>query len=121
VASKFHPFQPVGLHVPDNLPWQDWIVTDMLNSDGTPAIFNCDSDPSAARGTNTTPRPFQPQTVGVGGRSLPPLDGEHIAKILEVMYTLPTWKACIMEGMNWAGTAEENIQKYNGVIGIMNG
>ena len=120
----FHPFQSIALDVPDSLPWQDWIELDMLKLDGT-GLFNRNSNPLAARGTNTTLQPFtQPQMAGVGsassGKSTLPLpDADHIAKILEVMYTLPSWKACVMEGTSWTGTAEENIQKYRDVIGMI--
>jgi len=31
---------------------------------------------------------------------------------------MPSWKACQMDGTSWAGTAEENIQKYVSSIGV---
>jgi len=37
------------------------------------------------------------------------LNVDVIAEILGVTHVMPSWKACQMEGMSWAGTAEENM------------
>ena len=52
------------------------------------------------------------------GRKLAPLDDSLIAEILAVQRASATWKACVAEGTSWAGTAEENIEKYVSTVGV---
>ncbi|KAH9990042.1 hypothetical protein BJV77DRAFT_1126134 [Russula vinacea] len=44
------------------------------------------------------------------------LNDEVIAEILAVSRTLPSWKACQIEGTSWTGTAEENTDKYLSIV-----
>ena len=41
-----------------------------------------------------------------------------IAEILAVQRTMPTWKACVIEGTSWDGTAEDNIRRYMSTVGV---
>jgi len=124
-VRAFNPFAPVSPDVPGDLCWQDWIESEeVLNSDGSLGLFSHQGDHDhSARGINTTLTsltPIQPQMAGgvPSGRStLPPLDGNLIEKILASTYASPSWKACVVEGMSWAGTADENIEKYRQVTG----
>ncbi|KAF9474136.1 hypothetical protein BDN70DRAFT_936897 [Pholiota conissans] len=59
---------------------------------------------------------FQPTTPSTGdtfsgGRRLAQ-NADVIADILTATRESPSWKACRIEGTSWAGTAEENIEKY---------
>ena len=40
------------------------------------------------------------------------LNSDVIAEILSVTRTMPSWKACQMEGTDWTGTTEDNTQQY---------
>src|SRR6266404_4313950 len=113
----FCPFAPIVPDVPDDITWQDWILSDgVLQSEGTPGLFKRDLPPGTASGNNTllsSLAQFQPQTAGVGGvlpgkRTLA-LDENVIADILAATRASASWKACEMEGRSWTGTAEENI------------
>ncbi|KAF8338519.1 hypothetical protein F5887DRAFT_982643 [Amanita rubescens] len=46
------------------------------------------------------------------------LNADVIADILAATRAMPSWKACQVEGTDWTGTAEENIQKYISSIGV---
>jgi hypothetical protein len=46
------------------------------------------------------------------------LNADVIAEILAATRAMPSWKACVMEGTSWTGTAEENIQKYVSSLGV---
>jgi len=39
-------------------------------------------------------------------------------RILAVSREMPSWKACIIEGTSWEGSAEENIAKYRDIMRI---
>lgn len=46
------------------------------------------------------------------------LNNDFIADILAATHAMPSWKACVMEGTSWDGTAEENVQRYISSIGV---
>ena len=54
---------------------------------------------------------------GTGGNTLE-LNDNVIAEILAATRAMPSWNACMMEGMSWDGTADENTQKYISNIGV---
>jgi len=109
----FHPFAPVAPDTDDDSPWQDWIVTD--------SVFD--------GGNISSQQPPQFQTSGGGGsasggrgvssnkRSIA-LNADVISEILAATRAMPSWKACEVEATSWAGTADENTQKYLTSIGI---
>ncbi len=118
----FQPFSPVAPDIPNDITWQDWVLSGgVLKSDGT-GLFQRDR---LASGTNTTLQPLaqiQPQTAAVGGtHPLPALGENVITEILAATRASLSWKACQMEGTSLTGTAEENRQKYNNNIGTAEG
>jgi len=115
-----HPFAPVAPDMDDGSLWQDWIVTDGI-FDAEKNSFKHESPPAPLGGGDISPQqPPQFQTSGGGGssnkRSLA-LNADVISEILAATRGMPSWKACEIEGTSWAGTAEENIQKYVTSIG----
>ena len=122
----FHPFAPVAPDIDDDSPWQDWIVTDGI-FDAEKNSLKRESPPVPLGGDNISLQlPPQFQTSGGGGS--PPggasshklslaLNADVISEILAATRAMPSWKACEIEGTSWAGTAEENIQKYVTSIG----
>ncbi|KIY52854.1 hypothetical protein FISHEDRAFT_23499, partial [Fistulina hepatica ATCC 64428] len=113
----FHPFSPVAPEVDDGNLWQDWILSDGV-FDNALGSFNRDGPPPSGN-NDVYKQPllgFQPPTTGAGGpssgRRTVALNEDVIADILAATHAMPSWKACQMEGTSWAGTAEENVQKY---------
>lgn len=111
----FHPF----VVVPDNPPWQQWILSDNVFNEAHHEFIRHGSGLSG----QLQPR-YQARTTGTAAKSdqagestLAPLDADIIADILAATHVMPSWRACQMEGMNWSGTAEENIQTYISSIG----
>ncbi|KAK7467599.1 hypothetical protein VKT23_004652 [Stygiomarasmius scandens] len=45
-----------------------------------------------------------------------PPDAAQIERILAFSRESPSWKACIVEGTSWEGTAEQNIEKYREIM-----
>ncbi|KAI0030164.1 hypothetical protein K488DRAFT_54795 [Vararia minispora EC-137] len=124
-----HLFVPHVHDVPDDPPWQDWILNDgVLRSDGKferarPPL------PSAAPnlGISTEVQESIQRTqritaTNAGGTSRPGyttlvMNEDVVAEILAATRALPTWKACMLEGTSWTGTAEENTKKYLDIVG----
>ncbi|TDL25673.1 hypothetical protein BD410DRAFT_813414 [Rickenella mellea] len=114
----FYPFEPVAQAIPDDTPWQD-----LITSNG---VFNINSGTFNRSSNRSNSIPTRPQlesnTMTVGnassGTPLLPLNQDVIAEILAATHAMPSWKACQMEGTDWTGTAEENIQKYVSSIGM---
>jgi hypothetical protein len=118
-----NPFQPVVHDVPDNLPWQDWVLSDGV-FDNISGSFKREKPPRKPN-NNTSAQAqlqFQPMTTSAGGapsgRRTLALNADTITDILAATHAMPSWKACQMEGTSWTGTAEENIQKYVSSIGV---
>lgn len=44
-------------------------------------------------------------------KPLPPLNQDTIADILTATRESASWKACVLEGTSWNGTAEENTRE----------
>jgi len=120
-VRAFHPFQPAAPDLPINPPWQDWMVSDsVLDSAPESRYFIRESPPA---GDYSGASQFQPPVTegggasGGGGMALA-LNADVIADILAATHSMPSWKACEVEGTSWTGTAEENIQKYVSSIGV---
>ena len=116
----FHPFEPIEPAVPNDVPWQDWILSDCVFSNAT-GSFRRDSpldnrDNSNNSSSAQSQPQFQPTTMSTGDAS----SGEHrialnedvIAEILAVTRAMPSWKACEVDGTSWTDTAHENIDRY---------
>ncbi|KAH9912221.1 uncharacterized protein B0H18DRAFT_1217205 [Fomitopsis serialis] len=116
-----HPFAPVDPDIPADIIWQDWILSeDILRSPSDVAgFFRRDRPDTADLDRNPTllaQLPPRPLTVDGGapprtGHSMA-LNQDVIAEILAATRASPSWRACVMEGTSWDGTAEDNIQKY---------
>jgi len=122
----FHPFQPIEPAMPDDSPWQDWILSHSV-FDNASGSFKRDSPPDNGDNDDNSfaaqsqPQ-FQPMTMSTGdtssgGRRVT-LNADVIADILAATHAMPSWKACQMDGTSWTGTAQENIQKYVSSIGV---
>ena len=113
-VRSFHPFRPVDHEIQDDIPWQDWIVSDgVVDSSGA---FKRSRPPGQPYGQYPSAGTDAGGTSS--GRKLAPLDDSLIAEILAVRRASATWKACVAEGTSWAGTAEENIEKYVSTVGV---
>jgi len=118
----FHPFQPITPAMPDSSPWQDWILSDGI-FDYASGFFNRVTPPGKPNSSISAQQQpqFQPTTTGTGGAAgghTVTLNADIIADILAATRDMPSWKACQMEGMDWTGTGEENIQKYISSVGV---
>ena len=120
----YNPFAPVVHNLPDDIPWQDWILSDGVfnNVSGS---FNRDKPPRNRYSNNSASAQaqlqFQPTTMNAGDastRRVVEMNADVISDILAATYAMPSWKACQMEGTRWTGTGEENIKKYVSSIGV---
>ncbi|KAH8994922.1 hypothetical protein EDB92DRAFT_1934172 [Lactarius akahatsu] len=102
----FHPFQPISSEVPDGNPFQDWIVAD--------GVFD---DISRSQRQHLSQFPHVATNSGPGVHTLE-LNANIINEILAATHAMPSWKACVVEGTSWDGTANENIEKYISSIGV---
>lgn len=140
----FHPFSNPQAELPEEVvAWQDWITPDILQADGQSASFfkrkatPKERAPLDAQGSSReltsggqTPSLIPPGTiVALGGtdtsatasgpsssKNILTLNNDVIAEILAASREMPSWKACEMEGTDWSGTAEENIEKYSKIM-----
>ena len=102
----FHPFQPVAPTVPDDILWQDWILSGQV-FDNASNSFKRDSLPPNDNDRSAEAQlPFHPMTTASSSQRTLALNADVIADILAATRAAPLWKACQVEG-----TAEENIQK----------
>ncbi|KAF9474129.1 hypothetical protein BDN70DRAFT_908635 [Pholiota conissans] len=110
LVHGFHPFESIEPSMPDDYPWQDWILSCSI----TP---NEDYDNNIS--VQSLPQ-FQPTTMSTGNTSVGhrlALNEDVSADILTATRESPSWKACQVEDTSWPGTAEENIEKYVSSIG----
>ncbi|KAJ2916641.1 hypothetical protein MD484_g3776, partial [Candolleomyces efflorescens] len=115
-----HPFQPLAPDVPDDPPYQDWILSEGV-FDSKSGSFKRDGPPEEYKRLPAQLH-FQPTTTSMdtasSGRQKLALNENVIADILAATRAMPSWKACQIEGTSWNGTAEENIEKYVSSIGV---
>ena len=121
-VRAFRPFSPLNPSMPNDSPWQEWIVSDGV-FDHVSGSFKRDNLPdNSSNGSISVPPqrqllPAMTDASGVSSGDLPlePLNMDVIAEIVNATRAMPSWKACVKaceEGSSWTGTAEENIQKY---------
>jgi hypothetical protein len=117
----FHPFEPTSPAISHDLSWQDWISSDGV-FDETSGSFKRARPPGHGNDDNGSSAQSQlPMTSAGGGSPVGltlELNSDVIAEILSVTRSMPSWKACQVEGTSWTGTAEENIEKYVSSIGV---
>jgi len=102
--------------------WQDWIVNDGVvdEKDDGSFTFNRLAPPSGLPASQSTNLQAPPTTaLPSGSRTviMPPTP-ELIEELMAFQRTMPSWKACQMENMDWEGTADENIKKYVENVGV---
>ncbi|KAF8816108.1 hypothetical protein BYT27DRAFT_7221806 [Phlegmacium glaucopus] len=128
----YYPFEPTQPNMPNNLSWQDWILTDGVFDNVSNSFKhdkpsngdngNSNNGDSNNRDNNFAQLQFQVQPTATSGMSSGghrlALDAGIVAEILAATHAMPSWKACQVEGTSWAGTAEENMEKYVSDIGI---
>ena len=113
----FHPFQPVVLTVPDDMHWQDWILSDQVFDNTSDSFKRGRPPPNRNSRSARAQLPPHPTTTASSSQRTVALNTDVIADILAPTRAMPSWKACQVEGTSWIGTAEENIQKYVSSIG----
>jgi hypothetical protein len=109
-----NPFSPVDHILPNDIPWQDWILSEGMFDDISGSFKReplIDSNNSASAQAQIQFQPTTSADVSSGQRTIT-LNADVIADILAATHAMPSWKACQMEGTSWTGTTEENIQKY---------
>ena len=122
----FHPFEPVETDLPDDVPWQDWILANNIVNQQTDSLIHERSQGGTLAHTGTViQRDMGRQSWGTTDagelshrNTLAPLNDGTIAEILAFTRSMQSWKACEVEGTSWDGTAEENIKKYVEQIGV---
>ncbi|KAI0004450.1 hypothetical protein BJV74DRAFT_807376 [Russula compacta] len=117
-----NPFQAVIHNMPDDIPWQDWILSEGVFN-YTSGGFTRGRRPGNSNNSASAPTRQQlpPMTTSSGASSSGctiALNADVITDILASTHAMPSWKACQIEGTSWAGTGEENIQKYVSSIGV---
>ena len=132
-ARAFHPFVDGRFDIPAPIQFQDWIFKEgYVADDGTlmhkhkssrPAQIDPTATPmhpvpglgpagdSSATQTDSQERPGQQPS------QLAYIDQADVAKILAATHQMFSWRACMMEGTDWSGTTEQNVQKYNELFG----
>ena len=114
----FHPFQPVAPTVPDDIPWQDWILSNQVFDNASDSFKRDCPSRNLSHGPAQAQPPFHPMTTASSGQRTVALNADVIAEILAATRAMPSWKACQIEGTRWTGTAEENIKKHVSSIGV---
>lgn len=117
----FHPFGPPNPAIPNDIAWQDWILSEGLFN-GDSSSFKREPLPRNHSSSVTAHPQLPPTTANTdgtssGGRTLA-LNAEVIGDILAATRAMPPWKAFQIEGTSWTGTARENIQTYITSIGV---
>jgi hypothetical protein len=125
LARGAHPWSPVSPDLPEDPPWQDWVVREgVLRSDGGlgSGWFKRDGYPHVNDGPLVGS--VQLQTTAPNEGANPPvgysplaLDANTINGILAATREMTSWKTCVLEGTDWSGTAEENMKKYLAIVG----
>ena len=112
-ARGFCPFNQEPDDIPETIQFQDWIYKDIKSSTtGSNAIGNQELANFAVPGNSSAGglAPFL--------KSLPPLNQHTIDDILTSTRESASWKACVLEGTSWNGTAEENTEKYKRIADL---
>ena len=111
-------------NMPDDLVWQDWVLTDGIfdsvsggfHRNGPPASLNNRVSEQKLQLQQSQGATSGGDTSSKSGTYKLELNDEVIAEILAASRTLPSWKACQIEGTSWTGTAEENTDKYLSIV-----
>jgi hypothetical protein len=92
-----HPFQPVVSTIPDDIPWQDWILSNHM-IDNASNSFKRDRLPNHNNFSAQAQLPFDPTMTSADGASSSQrtlaLNADVIADILAATRVMPSWKAC---------------------------
>lgn len=116
-----NPFRPTRFDL-TSIAWADWILQDGTILDDKVAFIH-DLPETSGSNDGGAPSHSQPSSSlnpgnANSGDYTVELNDQVIADILAASRTMPTWRACQMEGTTWAGTAEENIKEYVSNIGV---
>jgi hypothetical protein len=112
-ARGFCPFNQEPDDIPETIQFQDWISEDSKRSTtGSNDIGNQGPANIAVPGNSSAggSAPFL--------KPLPPLNQQTIEDILTATRESASWKACVLEGTSWNGTAEENTEKYKRIADL---
>lgn len=92
----YHPFQPIAPAMPDDIPWQDWVLSDGVFNNGT-GTFNRDRSPDNDI-NRSVPSQLQSQrtitsigdaSTGPGTRTLA-MNADVISDILAATHAMPS-------------------------------
>lgn len=116
----FNPFQAPIIELGIDPSWQDWI-SDFDVFDSSKCVFKRDRkqrgpDPPGANPSSTSMPPASSTAAASSSRTrtilIGPPDEDVIDDVLTSMHAMPTWRAEVLEGMIWDGTADENVRQY---------
>jgi len=107
----FRPFEQEPDDIPTISPFQDWMTIDDDVTSTTGSINDIPNFSAGNKAASVEPENYS-GGPGPGMMSLPPLNDQTIQAILTASRESVSWKACMLEGTSWDGTAEENIEKY---------
>ncbi|KAG6820292.1 hypothetical protein H0H93_002730 [Arthromyces matolae] len=98
----FHPFQPLAPIVSDDIPWQDWIVSEGVFNDVARSFHREQSPTSQVQPSHGSAQlqlqPSLPTTTNsVPGQHPLELNSNVIQQILAATYASRSWKACMLE------------------------
>ena len=121
----FHPFTPIQPPIGSNPPFQEWISR-LGIYDNSKGAFLREKPTGSGRGGSGGGKidiPFgtttgQSPQEAPEGQILLDLNRNTFMEILAATRAMPSWKACVAEGLSWDGTADENIEKYVANVGI---
>jgi hypothetical protein len=117
----FNPFQPIAPTVPNDILWQDWILSDQLFDNASDSFRRDGPPPSNNDGPAQAQLPSLPTTMAPPSQRTVALNADAISDILAATHAMPSWKASQIEGTSWTGTAEENVEKYVSSFGAQDG
>ena len=125
----FHPFKPTQPPITSNPTFQDWIDSSGVFDYEAGAFLRDRPSGGGGGGRRRNDKfsiTFVTDTPDLSSKEVPLAEGEMlldlnqntVMEILAATRAMPSWKACIAEGLSWDGTAEENIEKYTVNVGV---
>ncbi|KAH9918294.1 uncharacterized protein B0H18DRAFT_882859, partial [Fomitopsis serialis] len=124
----FWPFRSPTVDILSPVPWQDWLLSREIIDSEENIRHEGRAGPVASTYVHapgpTMPLPFpafpacvDPVLLVTGMHTIPPPTTDFVALVLAAAQSMPTWRACQIEGQSWEGAAEENITKYQHAVG----
>jgi len=112
-----NPFQPVVHNIPDDIPWQDWILSDGVFDNISGSFRRKAPNNIASVQAQVQFQSMMSADASSGGRTLA-LNADVIADILAVTRVMPSWKAARWRAQAGLVRRKKILQKYVSSIGI---